>query len=183
MRRKVISSVVFWLSLFLAILVWRWIDESDLRRLSKVGIRTTGRIVELLPHQHQSVRYEFEAGGRRYVKLGGVSSIGKTPLNMSIGDIVPLYYRPDDPTVSWIGNPETSISPLRIKILGAFTFTAIVSLISLFFSLLPSKKNSIARLFLSLVAATIVALVAQSTSPTPEPFPGFDGRGRNAKKS
>ena len=137
MRRKVISAVVFWLSLFLAILVWQWSDESDLRQLNKVGIRTTGRIVELLPHQHQSVRYEFEAGGRRYVDLGGVSSIGKTPLEMSIGDMAPVYYLPNDPTVSWIGNPETGISPLRIKVLGAFGFATLVSLISL----LPFKKR------------------------------------------
>jgi len=139
MRKRVISAVAFWLLLFLGILVWRWSDESDLRQLKKAGIRTTGRIVELLPHHHQTVRYEFEAGGRLYVKLGGVASIGKVPKEMNIGDKVPVYYLPNDPTISWIGDPETGISPLRIKVLSAFLFATGVSLLSL---LLPKKRQS-----------------------------------------
>jgi|SRR5687767_1294913 len=138
MMRKVISAVIFWLTLFSGIIVWQWIDESDFRRLKQDGIRTTGRIAEISADDDQTVRYEFEAGAKLHATSGGVASIGKKAMEMNIGDVIPVYYLPDNPDISCVGSPEYGVSPLKMKILGAFSFASMVTL----FSLLPFKAFS-----------------------------------------
>ena len=137
MKSEVISWGVFWLSLFLVVFLFQWLSESDDRRLEKDGIRTTGRIVELLRHPRprgKTVRYEFEAGGRVRSNLGDVGGIGMEPLEMYIGEIVPVVYLPNNPAISRIGHPGNGLSPLRKKILIAFLFATGFLLISLLVS-------------------------------------------------
>jgi hypothetical protein len=149
MKREAISAIVFWLSLFLVVFLFQWISESDYRRLEKEGIRTTGRIVELLPHHRRgggSVRYEFEAGGRVRSNLGEVGAIGMKTLEMEIGEIVPVVYLPNNLAISCIGNPGTGLSTLRKKILIAFLFATVALLLSL---LVSAFKKSVGRPYIS----------------------------------
>jgi len=94
----------------------------------------------LLPEYHQNVRYTFDVNGRTYQGLDGVAALGKRPEEMTVGEQVIVYYLPDDPSMSCIGDPEYATTPLRSKLIGAFWVASVASLLSLI-----SSKSSYLR--------------------------------------
>jgi hypothetical protein len=104
-----LKIVALWLLLALAIasLIYR-INVPHYRRL-KHGFRTHGVVTALEPGNHQSVRYQFEVGGRSYSGVGSAGFGNPDFESISVGSSVIVYYLSDNPNESCLGIPDERI--------------------------------------------------------------------------
>jgi hypothetical protein len=92
---------------------------SDLRVLTKTGVRVIGRVELLEPTNHDGLVYSYEVAG---VVYRGYSHIGKQ--NISVGDTLSIVYSPENPSLSALGNIAKNATGTLIF---ATVFGAIVS--------------------------------------------------------
>lgn len=74
--------------------------------LSKRGMETKGKVLEKFPNNHATVKYSFSIKGRDYVETGHVGYGNPRFENLSLGQVVTVFYDPLDPTNSTLGDPE-----------------------------------------------------------------------------
>ncbi|HLJ86042.1 MAG TPA: hypothetical protein VKZ53_04415 [Candidatus Angelobacter sp.] len=73
-------------------------------RLSRNGIPIQG--IALARRPHWQIKYSFEINGHKYEGTGR-TGIGAPFFNqISIGDIVPVYYLPAAPDINCLGDPK-----------------------------------------------------------------------------
>lgn len=93
----------------------------------KDGVHTKGTITALEPGNHQAVRYAFRVSGKVYTGVGRAGFGNPEFSDLSVGQAVIVYYKPDKPSESCIGIPreliENEITPV---LLAGVTFPAIM---------------------------------------------------------
>ena len=132
---------ISWLAIFLLIFTFQWASDDELRKLKNRSATTTGKIIAIQPEQHQTVRYEYEVGEETFVRSGGVNLIGKSLYEMKVGDSVPVFYYPENPTISRIGNPHSISIDWKTKLLSSVAFSIIAVLIASLMRNLKMKNN------------------------------------------
>jgi len=75
-------------------------------RLAEKGVSEKATIVELLPKFHNTVRYEYQVAGETYQGRMGSSRPNPPSEQLGIGQSVVIYYDPEHPQVSVLGDPK-----------------------------------------------------------------------------
>jgi len=81
-------------------------------RLDEHGIKLSGRIIELQLLNHASVRYEYEVDSRPYTGIGHAGDIGSTFDDLRPGESVSVFYDPQRPEFSCLGEPRQHLNSL-----------------------------------------------------------------------
>ena len=104
-------------------------------RLKREGVRTTGIVTRLQAANHQSVYYSFEVSGRSYSSIGRAGFGNPEFCCLAVGQNVMVYYLPDEPFTSCLGNPQLLLDNEIMPVLLAgitFPIVAIVGYSSRF---------------------------------------------------
>jgi uncharacterized protein DUF3592 len=113
---------IIWLALALIVLVGiGGLNWPSYRRLAVRGVQVQAAVVELLPNAHNTVRYEYRVGQRVY-EGQSQSRQPNPPLDkLRIGQVVTIYYDPEHPETSVLGDPTPILQNETISIaLAAF---------------------------------------------------------------
>jgi hypothetical protein len=86
------------------------------RRMVSVGVLGQGRVVELLPKIHNTVRYDYRVGPRLFD--GQMQSWQPNPPleQLRIGQPLVVYYDPEHPAESVLGNPKPMLQNERVSV-------------------------------------------------------------------
>ena len=89
------------------------------RRMTRVGVIASGRVVKLLPKIHETVRYEYRVGGE--VIEGQMQSwLPNQPLEkLRVGDPLVIYYDPQHPAESVLGDPKPMLQNETVSVAAA----------------------------------------------------------------
>jgi hypothetical protein len=111
-----------WLAL--ALIIATALGSIDLRRYRRMtthGIEGKAIVTELLPENHQTLRYEYHAGDRTF--HGQMQSWSPNPplARLKVGQPVVIYYDPEKPEDSVLGDPKPILRNELISIALAST--------------------------------------------------------------
>jgi hypothetical protein len=122
--------MVFWLIRF-SIVAW----DSNLQRLyplARRGILACGTVSSIDPKNHQAAHYSYEVDGKTYlgIQQGGVGNQGNgSPCNYTLTRYI-VYYLPENPRISCLGNPNSQLENEEISFfLAILIFPPVVLLI------------------------------------------------------
>ncbi len=89
------------------------------RRMAARGVLDKATVVELFPKIHDTVRYEYEVGGRTFE--GKMQSWQPNPPleQLGVGQSLVIYYDPQHPEVSVLGDPKLILRNETISVLLA----------------------------------------------------------------
>jgi hypothetical protein len=97
------------------------------RRMAAQGVSGTATVVELLPKIHNTVRYQYEVGGQRFE--GQMQSWQPNPPleQLVVGQTVVIYYDPQRPEESVLGDPKPMLRNETISVLlAAFVMPTLI---------------------------------------------------------
>ena len=85
-------------------------------RLVRAGVSGQASVVQLLPNIHETARYEYRVGGRVYE--GQMQSWQPNPPleRLRVGQPVVIYYDPQRPAESVLGNPRPMLQNETISV-------------------------------------------------------------------
>ncbi len=111
--RYAITWVV--LATVIAIVIGR-LNWPTFHRLVAVGVSGEGKVVELLPKIHNTVHYDYRVGGQ--VFEGQMQSWQPNPPleQLKVGQPVVVYYDPQRPGESVLGNPKPMLQNETISV-------------------------------------------------------------------
>lgn len=114
-------AITWLLFAILVILVIGSLNWPAYYRMTKRGIRGTGTVVQLLPEIHNTVRYEYQVAGQKFE--GQMQSWSPNPAleQLSVGQSLVIYYDPQHPEESVLGEPRRMLDNETISVaLAAF---------------------------------------------------------------
>ncbi len=91
------------------------------RRMAVRGASGQATVIELLPQIHNTVRYEYHVAGRTF--QGQMQSWSPNPSleQLAVGQSVFIYYDPEHPEASVLGDPKPMLKNETISVaLAAF---------------------------------------------------------------
>src|SRR5207249_8134067 len=96
------------------------------RRVAERGVSGQATVIELLPKNHNTVRYEYQVAGRTF-KGQGSSWRPNPPLEqLKVGQPLVIYYDPEHPEESVLGDPkpilENEVISIALTAVGIPTF-------------------------------------------------------------
>jgi Protein of unknown function (DUF3592) len=114
MKRRPTTYLITWSilaisALFAAALVLRW---PTYHGLSTRGTATRARVIEKQPENHRFVRYSYVVGDRTYDGLGNAGDGNPEFDEIHVGDEVNVYYDPQNPETSFLGNPNHQLQSI-----------------------------------------------------------------------
>ena len=99
-------------------------------RLAEKGVSENATIVELLPQIHNTVHYEYQVAGQTFQGRMGSRQPNPPSEQLGVGQSVVIYYDPEHPEVSVLGDPKLMFSgeifPVVLAALGGPTFIVFV---------------------------------------------------------
>ena len=89
------------------------------RRMAARGVSGKATVIELLPKIHNTVRYHYEVGGQKFE--GQMQSWQPNPPleQLGVGQPLVIYYDPQRPEVSVLGDPKPMLRNETISVLFA----------------------------------------------------------------
>lgn len=96
-------------------------------RLVEVGVSGQASVLELLPKIHNTVRYEYHVGGHMFE--GQMQSWQPNPPleQLRVGQPLVIYYDPQHPAQSVLGNPKPMLQNETISVaLAAIVFPSFI---------------------------------------------------------
>ena len=112
--------VILWL--VLAVAIGCLVGSQNLptyHRLAERGVSGKATIVELLPQIHNTVRYEYQVAGQTYQGRMGSRQPNPPTEQLGVGQSVVIYYAPEHPEVSVLGDPKLMFSSETFPVLLA----------------------------------------------------------------
>ncbi len=109
--------VVTWLVLAVVIAIGIGsLNWPSYRRMALRGISGQATVIELLPKIHNTLRYEYHVAGRAF--QGQMQSWSPNPLleQLAVGQSVIIYYDPEHPEVSVLGDPNPMLKNETISV-------------------------------------------------------------------
>ena len=92
-------------------------------RLAERGVSEKATVVELFPQNHNTVRYEYKVAGQVLQRRMGSSQPNPPSGQLAIGQSVVIYYDPQHPEVSVLGDPKLMMrSEMVPVVLAAIIF-------------------------------------------------------------
>src|SRR5437763_16755322 len=74
--------------------------------LAKRGVRVNGTVTAIEPENHQIVRYRYSVSGHDYAGSGHGGRGNPSFSNITVGQIVTVFYDPAKPETSTLGYPQ-----------------------------------------------------------------------------
>jgi hypothetical protein len=90
----------------LALLAVKVLDWSEYHHLARNAIKTVGHVTSKEPENHNFVRYSFRTDHRSFSGLGSAGGENPEFEQLEIGTQVNVYYDPQNPSLSFLGNPK-----------------------------------------------------------------------------
>src|SRR5215475_10046603 len=114
MRKRLRRYLIVWLlltvgALVFGILVLRW---PIYHALAVDGVATRGKVAAKEPENHRFVRYSYVVGGIPYNGIGSAGFGNPEFEEISIGDEVIVYYNPETPQISFLGDPKHQLESI-----------------------------------------------------------------------
>jgi hypothetical protein len=132
--RPVVITALVWLALTIVFAVIGAIvmDWRKWHELAKYSIETNGYVMRKEPDNHRIIQYSYAVDQQTYSGLGNAS--GDTPEfdQLNIGDEVRVFYNPDNPKLSILGNPESQARSIERGVFFLAIFGPLFSMIGLY---------------------------------------------------
>lgn len=122
--KAILITILVWLALtvicsavgFVALDWLKW------HNLAEHGVEVEGRVVAKEPQNHRFIRYSYAVGGDTYSGAGSAGRGNPEFEQLSVGDQVKVFYDPDNPKESILGDPQEQATSITRGVL----FLAIV---------------------------------------------------------
>src|ERR1700722_15935104 len=93
---------------------WRFYHEIALR-----GVSTSGVVLELLPKIHDTIRYQYKVGEREFTGRRSPWLPNPSVAELKVGQAVVVYYVPQTPEHSVVGDPKPMLANETLTIVAA----------------------------------------------------------------
>ncbi|HEY1189869.1 MAG TPA: DUF3592 domain-containing protein [Gemmata sp.] len=116
MRKSLLVLVAYFV---LVALLWFGIGSLNIphyRRLAAEGVQTEATITGTTCEQHSVVSYTFAAGDGQVYVGRGLSGGDKPCQDIRVGDRMPVWYIPADPTTSTLREPQAELENERLSV-------------------------------------------------------------------
>ena len=97
------------------------VNWSFLNRIADRGVRSGANVIGFFPKTHNSLRYEYNVAGRSFQGQSQPSTPNPPAVQLAIGSAVVIYYDPEKPEDSVLGDPKPILLNETISILLAAT--------------------------------------------------------------
>lgn len=132
--RKFVLAAGVWLALttLAAIIGFLIINPMQDYHLAESGLQTTGIVTAIEPENHQIVRYKYSVSGKDYSGSGHGGRGNPAFANITIAQVVIVFYDPQKPETSTLGYPQQH---LKVNLAGvifvavAIPFVIVLSLL------------------------------------------------------
>jgi len=95
--------------------------------MAERGVSGKATVVALLPKIHNTVRYQYEVGGQRFEGQMQSSQPNPPLEQLGVGQSLVIYYDPQHPEASVLGDPKPILRNETISVLlAAFGFPTFV---------------------------------------------------------
>jgi Protein of unknown function (DUF3592) len=132
---------------FLGIKTLNW---SEYCHLAASAVKTTGRVIAKEPENHHFIVYSFDVGARSYSGKGNGGGENPEFEELQIGDPISVYYDPQNPNDSFLGNPREQADSITLGVLFLALVGSTFSIVGLYVKRwLPGSKRPTSRLFSS----------------------------------
>lgn len=133
--KPVVITSLIWLALtilftVIGIVVLDWQKWSS---LAKYGIETKGKVVKKEPDNHRFIQYSYSVDQQTFSGLGSAGDPNPEFDQLNVGDTITVFFNPDNPKESFLGNPESQSRSIRngivfLAVLGPlFSMTGLYS--------------------------------------------------------
>jgi hypothetical protein len=116
--RYVITWIILALSLTIGIGSINWVR---LRRITSRGVRGEAIVIGLFPTNHNTLRYEYHVAGKTFIGQTQSSDPNPPLERLAVGEKVVIFYDPEDPHDSILGDPAPVLWNETISVLLAAT--------------------------------------------------------------
>jgi hypothetical protein len=109
--KKYLTIFIIWLVLACvsAMVPFFLLDTFKYYRLSTVGILTQGRVIAKEPDNHQFIRYSYRDSNQTYTGIGSAGYGNPSFKDINVGQLVRVFYDPEDPRKSCLGDPTPRV--------------------------------------------------------------------------
>jgi hypothetical protein len=105
-----VKYLASWIGMSFAIILGLGsINWLSYRRLAADGVATKAAVIELLPQEHQFVRYEYRAGGHVLQGRSTVWPPNPPFQELVVGESLVMHYDPSNPTNAVLGDPRAAL--------------------------------------------------------------------------
>lgn len=108
------------------------LDWSHYRNLAKKAVKITGHVISKEPENHRFVRYSFDLDSRSYTGIGNAGGENHEFDQLRLNDPVVVYYDPDDPNNSFLGNPKRQFESATTGLIFMILFGPAVCMFGLY---------------------------------------------------
>ena len=119
--------VIFFALIGLTVLEW-----PKYQKLSRDALKTVGRVVGKEPSNHNFVRYSFEVDHMLFAGIGNAGGENPSFDELKVGDSVIVYYDPEDPNRSFLGNPKSQATSATTGVIFIALVGSVLSIIGLY---------------------------------------------------
>jgi hypothetical protein len=120
------------------------INWPSYRRMAARGVSAKATVLELLPSVHNSVRYQYEVGGQTFE--GQMQSWQPNPPleHLVVGQPVVIFYDPQHPAASVLGEPKPILRNETISVLlAAFGVPTVAVLMWVWRAALAGRRSDL----------------------------------------
>ncbi|MBJ6726358.1 DUF3592 domain-containing protein [Geomesophilobacter sediminis] len=102
-------------------------------RIANHGVSEKAIVLQLLPENHNLVRYSYKFGDKTFEGMRGSFPPNKSFNNLKVGEEVTIYFDPQHPETSLLGDPKAIFKDETIAVMiGGIAFPLLI-LLTLFF--------------------------------------------------
>ena len=110
-------------------------------RLNKYGVEVQGTVILKEPEQHQRIEVQYEVNNNKLKAGGGAGDFDKDFSSVKLQEKVPVYYNPEYPEESCLGNPSKHLDSSLIEIC-VISFIPFLLFISYILKKISSEKTA-----------------------------------------
>lgn len=105
--RNLLVLIGIWLGItcIFALFATSKLDPGKYRGLASKGVAVQGRVTGKEPENHQFLVYSYTVGQAVYSGKGNAGRGNPSFEQLKVGDPVKVYYDPDSPQISFLGDP------------------------------------------------------------------------------
>ena len=115
-----------------ALIATQFLNWFEYRHLAQVGIKAVGRVTAKEPENHNFVRYTFQVNGKSYDGIGSAGGENPEFEELRIGTNVNIYYDPENPDFSFLGNPHKQAASATAGVIFTSLIGSLLSMLGLY---------------------------------------------------
>ena len=143
--KAIMITILMWLALALTFagIGSAALDWAKWHGLAERGVEAEGRVIAKEPENHEFVRYSYVVGGETYSGVGSAGRGNPEFEQLNTGDRVKVFYDPDNPNESILGDPQEQASSINRGVLFLAVVGPLLTLVLLYHKgWLPISKQA-----------------------------------------